>query len=169
VLLAAPSALADDRSLDQRFAAVEARELVVEDIALTVEDIDLPEARDVIRPTTQPNVTVLDTDILFAFGEASLPSPAQAKLVSLASQIPDGSAVTVAGHTDSVGTDEANQALSLARAQAVADVLKGAKPSLVLTVTGFGEGKPISDNGTPEHDNPEGRALNRRVEITTGT
>lgn len=169
VLLAAPAALADDRSLDQRFAAVEARELVVEDIALTVEDIDLPEARDVIRPTTQPNVTVLDTDILFAFGEASLPSAAQAKLVSLASQIPDGSAVTVAGHTDSIGTDEANQALSLARAQAVANVLKGAKPSLVLTVTGFGEGKPISDNGTPEHDNPEGRALNRRVEITTGT
>ena len=112
---------------------------------------------------------MLDTDILFAFGEASLPAAAQAKLVTLASQIPDGSAVTVAGHTDSIGTDEANQALSLARAQAVADVLKGAKSSLVLTVTGFGEGKPIADNGTPEHDNPEGRALNRRVEITTGT
>lgn len=48
-------------------------------------------------------------------------------------------------------------------------MLKGAKPSLVLTVTGFGEEKPIADNGTPEHDNPEGRALNRRVEITTGT
>ena len=70
---------------------------MVEDIALTVEDIDLPEARDVIRPTTKPNVTVLDTDILFAFGEASLPAAAQAKLVTLASQIPDGSAVTVAG------------------------------------------------------------------------
>lgn len=71
------------------------------------------------------------------------------------------------GHTDSKGTDEYNDKLSMARAQEVADYLikKGiAKERLV--VKGIGEKQPIAPNEFPDgRDNEEGRAANRRVEF----
>lgn len=70
--------------------------------------------------------------------------------------------VEVAGHTDSVGTDAYNQTLSVQRAQSVANYLMG--KGLMrdrFIVTGAGESRPIASNETEE-----GRAQNRRVEIT---
>lgn len=69
--------------------------------------------------------------------------------------------VEVTGHTDSVGSEEVNQRISLARAQAAADYLvsKGIAGSRI-EVEGRGETLPISTN-----DTAKGRALNRRVEI----
>jgi OmpA-OmpF porin, OOP family len=68
----------------------------------------------------------------------------------------------ILGHTDDVGTEEFNLALSNERVQAIADyiVINGIDPSR-LTKTGYGESRPIADNSTPE-----GQALNRRVEFT---
>jgi len=67
----------------------------------------------------------------------------------------------VAGHTDSEGTDAHNQDLSLRRAQAVVTWLAGKGVSAGrLEPAGLGESQPVADNRTPE-----GRALNRRVEI----
>ena len=65
------------------------------------------------------------------------------------------------GHTDNVGTETYNQKLSEKRVQAVADYLvqKGIDLARVPAM-GFGESQPIADN-----DTPEGRQLNRRVEI----
>ncbi len=62
-------------------------------------------------------------------------------------------------HTDSMGDERANQALSEERAAAVVQALikKGVECSRLLAV-GFGGTKPISAN-----DTPEGRALNRRT------
>jgi outer membrane protein OmpA-like peptidoglycan-associated protein len=70
--------------------------------------------------------------------------------------------VEVAGHTDSTGTDQYNQALSQRRAQTVATYLtgKGVLDQRIITV-GAGEGHPVASNETPE-----GRQLNRRVELT---
>ena len=70
--------------------------------------------------------------------------------------------VEVAGHTDSTGTDQYNQALSQRRAQTVATYLtgKGVLDQRIITV-GAGEGHPVASN-----DTPEGRQLNRRVELT---
>jgi outer membrane protein OmpA-like peptidoglycan-associated protein len=70
--------------------------------------------------------------------------------------------VEVAGHTDSTGTDQYNQALSQRRAQTVATYLagKGVLDQRMITV-GAGEGHPVATN-----DTPEGRQLNRRVELT---
>jgi len=67
----------------------------------------------------------------------------------------------VSGHTDSVGTVENNQRLSDNRANAVKNyiVSKGIAESRVKAV-GFGETRPIADNGTPA-----GRRQNRRVEL----
>ena len=69
--------------------------------------------------------------------------------------------VDINGHTDSIGSDEANRKLSLRRAEAVAEYLTGQQvmPQRVA-INGFGESRPIASNATPE-----GRALNRRVEI----
>ncbi len=66
------------------------------------------------------------------------------------------------GHTDSVGTNAYNQKLSERRADAVMQyVLQRGIPADRLSSTGYGETKPRATN-----DTEEGRALNRRVEIT---
>src|SRR6185295_5335383 len=69
--------------------------------------------------------------------------------------------VDVYGYTDSTGDDTYNYNLSQRRALAVANYLSGqGVDSRRFAVTGFGETRPIADNGTPA-----GRAQNRRVEI----
>jgi OmpA-OmpF porin, OOP family len=69
--------------------------------------------------------------------------------------------LSVEGHTDNVGTPEANKVLSANRARAVMDavVALGIEPGR-LTSTGLGQESPIADNRTEE-----GRAKNRRVEL----
>src|SRR6266540_2682416 len=68
----------------------------------------------------------------------------------------------IEGHTDSVGSDELNNKLSLNRAQSVGDYLTtaGVKSERVKAVRGFGKSKPVATNGTAA-----GRQMNRRVEI----
>jgi len=68
----------------------------------------------------------------------------------------------IAGHTDSQGSAELNQRLSEARARAVMDwlVAHGVAPNR-LTARGYGASMPVADNTTEE-----GRAQNRRVELT---
>lgn len=69
--------------------------------------------------------------------------------------------VTIAGHTDSEGSEAHNQDLSLRRARAVVAWLTGRGVAAGrLEPAGFGEAQPVADNATPA-----GRALNRRVEI----
>ncbi|MFN7954506.1 MAG: OmpA family protein [bacterium] len=65
------------------------------------------------------------------------------------------------GNTDSVGSDAANQKLSIDRAKAVKMelVAAGIDPSRI-EIVGFGESRPIATNSTPE-----GRAQNRRVDL----
>jgi len=69
--------------------------------------------------------------------------------------------VQVTGHTDNSGSAETNQALSLARADAVKTALvdQGVSADRVAT-QGFGETRPIASN-----DTEEGRARNRRIEL----
>ena len=74
----------------------------------------------------------------------------------------DKTIIVVAGFTDSVGSDAYNQQLSESRARSVTNYLKNKKITAVrFDTVGFGERNPIADNNTEE-----GRALNRRVEIT---
>ncbi len=69
--------------------------------------------------------------------------------------------VEISGHTDNVGSDNYNQALSLRRAQAVRNWLeqRGVGGNRMRTV-GKGEKEPVADNGTEE-----GRTENRRIEF----
>jgi uncharacterized repeat protein (TIGR01451 family) len=70
--------------------------------------------------------------------------------------------IVVEGHTDSVGSEEANMELSRKRSQAAADYLNNVEkiPAERLIVRWFGKSKPIASNAIAE-----GRELNRRVEI----
>ena len=69
--------------------------------------------------------------------------------------------IDVIGHTDSTGALAFNQQLSEARANSVARYLESQKVTSQRFVTnGRGPSQPIASN-----DTPEGRALNRRVEI----
>lgn len=72
-----------------------------------------------------------------------------------------GLKIEVAGHTDNVGTPEANLKLSQDRAQAVmaALVQRGVQAER-LAAKGYGQTTPVADNRTED-----GRAKNRRVEL----
>ena len=110
-------------------------------------------------------VVTLNSDILFAFDKAVITPAAVAKIGELVKPLPKGAKVSVGGHTDSLGTAARNATLSQQRAQAVADVVKKARPDLVLTVKGFGSSQPVEPNEEGGKDNPDGRAKNRRVEL----
>jgi len=71
--------------------------------------------------------------------------------------------IVVAGHTDSVGDDKLNLALSQSRAEKVADFLVkvGQINADRVTFNGHGETRPVASNETKD-----GRAENRRVDIT---
>jgi len=69
--------------------------------------------------------------------------------------------IAVVGHTDSTGSDQHNNTLSVERAQSVRDYLaaRGVSPTRIAT-DGHGEREPVADNNSEA-----GRAQNRRVEI----
>jgi outer membrane protein OmpA-like peptidoglycan-associated protein len=108
-------------------------------------------------------------DVLFDFDKADIEPAAEPVLSDIArliASIPIGT-IIVEGHTDSKGATQYNKDLSLRRAKAVANWLAthGADKGR-LSVKALGDTRPIApntlDNGT---DNPDGRALNRRVEF----
>ncbi len=112
----------------------------------------------------------LSADVLFPFGSAVLrPEAAGALDEALASmrQTYPYPVIRVEGHTDSIGSDAANDALSLARAESVRQFLmsRGIPPG-AITVEGFGKRRPVAPNTQPNGaDNPAGRSRNRRVEL----
>jgi len=138
----------------------------IRDISLEMDDIDL-RVEDVEQTTREGSETVvtLKSDVLFAFGKSDLPASAAGKIADLVAKVPKSGRLEVHGHTDGVGGDSANLALSKARAQAVAAAVRRARPDLRLDVRGYGEKEPVEANTRGGKDNPEGRALNRRVEL----
>jgi len=109
-------------------------------------------------------IVTLPQDILFATESASLTGALRNDLAALAQSINNfpNTTVNVIGHTDNTGTAAFNQDLSSRRAQAVSSVLmdNGVSPNRIRSI-GRGEDAPIASNL-----NAEGRAQNRRVEIT---
>ncbi len=81
--------------------------------------------------------------------------------VAMALQVDSASQLTVVGHSDSDGSHEMNEQLSMERAQAVASVLRlGGIEGRRMHLQGMAESQPRADNSTYI-----GRKLNRRVEI----
>ena len=124
----------------------------------------LQQLNSVLQTTDSPRGLVVNmADVLFAFGKYDLKSDAQIKLAKLAGivQAHPGLQLAIEGHTDNIGSDEANMKLSQQRADTVRSFLvqQGLAPDMV-TAVGLGKGEPVADNSTNE-----GRQKNRRVEI----
>ncbi|MFD2179605.1 OmpA family protein [Veronia pacifica] len=102
---------------------------------------------------------------MFKTGQSSLSKNAQNELLPLLRRLTkfEQATISVTGYTDSVGAAAFNQKLSEKRAQTVADYFtsRGIDPSRI-TVSGKGEANPVASN-----DTADGRAKNRRVEITS--
>ncbi len=104
-----------------------------------------------------------DSNTLFDVNSSELKAGAKSNLDNLAGIMTkyEKTNIHISGHTDATGTDDLNQKLSEKRAQAVSGYLTGKGVTATrFTVVGHGESKPIASN-----DTPEGRQLNRRVEI----
>ena len=81
-----------------------------------------------------------------------------------------GFEIDIIGHTDAKGSESYNQDLSERRAKRVYDwFLSKGIPASSLSSQGFGESTPIAANELNGADYPDGRARNRRVEITAKT
>ena len=111
------------------------------------------------------NITLsMPGNVTFAFNDASLQSQFYPVLDDVARTLTEynQTVVEVAGHTDNVGSDAYNQELSVRRANSVAAYLSshGVMQQRLITV-GAGESRPVASN-----DTEQGRAQNRRVEIT---
>lgn len=107
---------------------------------------------------------LLSTPINFDTAGGTFSSDSEQTLTAVAATIkvcPD-SRIAVTGYTDNSGNDAINVPLSADRAKSVADFLVSQGVAVDhVTSTGMGSANPIASN-----DTVEGRALNRRVEIT---
>ncbi|NVJ08898.1 OmpA family protein [Myxococcus sp. AM001] len=120
-------------------------------------------ARDVkVREESRGLVLTLSGQVLFASNAVDLLPAAREQLTEVANALKaSDSPMVIEGHTDSMGSDAMNEALSYRRAERVREFLisQGVSRDRV-EVRGLGEYRPVANNSTPE-----GRANNRRVEI----
>ncbi len=102
-------------------------------------------------------------DAFFDFDKSVLKPEGKAKLDDLVGKVKgiNLEVIIAVGHTDSKGTDDYNQKLSIRRSESVKAYLmdKGIEKNRIYT-EGKGESQPVADNKTKE-----GQAKNRRVEI----
>lgn len=117
------------------------------------------------EPKPVPKIVRLDSMSLFDSGKSSLKDASTKILVNALVGIKarPGWLIVVSGHTDNTGSVQLNQTLSLHRAEAVRNWMRdtGDVPESCFAVQGYGDSRPIASN-----DTPDGRAHNRRVEIS---
>lgn len=107
---------------------------------------------------------IMPGNITFATDSADIASSFYTPLNNLASSFRqyNQNSIEIVGHTDSTGSHQYNMSLSQRRAQSVANYLgaQGVDASR-LSTRGAGPDQPVASNATPD-----GRAQNRRVEVT---
>lgn len=128
------------------------------------------------RPEPAPKVTLavaqidrgvmiwLPDNVLFEFGKADIDVAAAAPYLDRVAALlknKTARAVSLEGHSDSVGREDANLVLSEKRALSVRNelLLRGIAADRLATA-GYGETRPLAPN-----DSEMGRKLNRRVEL----
>ena len=126
-----------------------------------------PAAPDVASnsaPNSAPTAALLTRQVIvhFGFGDASLSANARTLIDQVAGQLPSARRIAISGRTDSVGSQQSNQVLAIARANAVRDHLRARYPHLAPAVTLEAKGACCF---AVSNETLQGRALNRRVEV----
>jgi outer membrane protein OmpA-like peptidoglycan-associated protein len=117
------------------------------------------------QPTEKPDVT-FQSDLAFGINSSKLSRAAKSAIADLADDIIAAElkgTIEVHGYTDNVGSNSYALVLSLDRAKAVKTYLRSSLGDYEITIKAFGHGEanPVASNKTEQ-----GRAKNRRVEIT---
>ncbi len=134
------------------------------------ENFDIPStsayqeiSKDIALNSIAVGSKIILKNIFFDLGKATLRPESLNELERLTSLLNENPTlkIEISGHTDSRGSDAANQLLSENRAKAVVDYLLKAKIATDrLTYKGYGEVQPIAPNDTPQN-----MQLNRRTEF----
>lgn len=145
----------------------------VVDLVFTVKDMG-GKVQDLRVRETKTEIRIeLSADVLFDFDKADIRRDAHAALKQAADIIREKARgpVRIEGHTDSKGSASYNQKLSERRANSVKDwfVSKEGLKDVKFDTKGIAARKPVASNTKPDgSDDPEGRQMNRRVEIVIG-
>ncbi len=143
------------------------------DIISSSKSIDLSDGLKEFKEITGQDFTAINiangvdiplNNLFFAYGKAEIAPesyPELDRMIEYMNEYPS-MVVEIRGHTDNIGSLDANQKLSQDRADAVKKYLINKKIGLArVNSKGFGESKPIASN-----DTDEGRGKNRRVEFS---
>lgn len=148
-------------------AAAEESKVVEKDKILGVLE-KKPSLTRSISAAPKPAISI--QSILFKFGSADVDGPqSYEQIKQLGQALSDprmkDAVVEIQGHTDNVGSTEANQKLSEARAAKIVEMLTHmySVPAQNLKAVGKGLSTPVA--GTKEQQSDEQRTLNRRVVI----
>ena len=140
-------------------------ERIRQPVLRAIRDWRPPEQKMEVTASLQVQTVRLDSMSLFDVGQARLKDGSTKVLVDALVNIraKPGWLILVAGYTDATGDEKSNQQLSLRRAEAVRNWMLQTSdiPATCFAVQGLGESQPAATN-----DTPQGRAVNRRVEIS---
>ena len=151
-----PPALSKPRPIDTAASLTEG-EALVPAAALP------PEPPAVTAKAAQPDESSTRQVVVhFAFGDATLTPTARALIDEVAKPLTSARRIAISGRTDSLGPQQSNQLLAIARANAVRDHLRARHPHLAPAVTLEAQGACCY---AASNETPQGRALNRRVEV----
>jgi OOP family OmpA-OmpF porin len=145
--------ISESQTLDLRNVTTDTK-LVDQNFTLNPIQVVKIEANAIVRLNT----------IFFDFAKAILKPESYPELDRIVDVMKSQSGITIeiAGHTDNVGSEQANQKLSERRAEAVRSYLVSKNISSTrITSVGYGESRPIVSND----DEKDGREINRRVEF----
>jgi outer membrane protein OmpA-like peptidoglycan-associated protein len=122
----------------------------------------LNQSRGPERPSQPIKTSTKSVTVHFASGAATLTAAESEQIDAVIADLHAARRITISAHTDNVGSAQANQALSLARANTVRDLIRDRHPPGVspIAVEAHGACCAIASNQTAQ-----GRALNRRVDI----
>jgi outer membrane protein OmpA-like peptidoglycan-associated protein len=140
-------------------------DLILADSLKDTDEKQVP--KDSVVVSEREETMELDTLVFyFTYNSSALQIPeayeAQLrKLIKYLKENPETS-LEITGHTDNLGSREANRKVGLNRAETMKTYLQGLGVQNSIKCKSMGEDQPIADNATSE-----GRSTNRRIELTT--
>lgn len=163
----------ENRKLRDQFAEINRKlDIIISNMGVDGVARNVPEPKETLFSAEElkSGTNFVLKNIFFDYNQATLKPSSKKELNKLYYFLQENGDISIAveGHTDSKGDDAYNMRLSQIRAESVKKYLTsmGIASSRLYPI-GYGEKRPIAINENADgSDNPEGRALNRRIEIS---